>query len=54
VAVSGKDQIYIGRIKKDESFPRSFWIWTVADNLTRGSSVNALEIAEEILSAPPN
>lgn len=54
VAVSGKDQIYIGRIKKDESFPRSFWIWTVADNLTRGSSVNALEIAEEILSASPN
>ena len=54
VAVAGKDQIYIGRIKKDESFPRSFWIWIVADNLTRGSSVNALEIAEEILSAPPN
>ncbi len=54
VAVSGKDQIYIGRIKRDESFPRNFWIWTVADNLTRGSSVNALEIAEEILSALPN
>jgi aspartate-semialdehyde dehydrogenase len=54
VAVAGKDQIYIGRIKKDESFPGSFWIWVVADNLTRGSAVNALEIAEEILSAPTN
>jgi aspartate-semialdehyde dehydrogenase len=54
VAVAGKDQIYIGRIKKDESFPRSFWIWVVADNLTRGSAVNAIEIAEEVLSSPPN
>jgi aspartate-semialdehyde dehydrogenase len=54
VAVAGKDQIYIGRIKKDSSFPRSFWIWVVADNLTRGSAVNALEIAEAVLSRPSN
>jgi aspartate-semialdehyde dehydrogenase len=50
VAVAGKDQIYIGRIKKDASFPKNFWIWSVADNLTRGSAINALEVAEEILS----
>jgi aspartate-semialdehyde dehydrogenase len=54
VAVAGKDKIYIGRIKKDSSFPKSFWIWMVADNLTRGSSVNALEIAETVLSPPQN
>lgn len=54
VAVAGKDQIYIGRIKRDLSFPKSFWIWIVADNLTRGSSVNALEIAEVVLSLPAN
>jgi len=54
VAVAGKDEIYIGRIKKENSFPRSFWIWIVADNLTRGSAVNALEIAEGILSSPTN
>jgi len=54
VAVAGKDQIYIGRIKKEKSFPKSFWIWIVADNLTRGSAVNALEIAEEILSTAKN
>lgn len=50
VAVAGKDKICIGRIKKHESFPRSFWIWIVADNLTRGSSLNAFEIADAILS----
>ena len=54
VAVAGKDQIYVGRIKRDSSFPKSFWIWIVADNLTRGSSVNALEIAEVVLSRQPN
>ncbi len=54
VGVSGKDQIYIGRIKRDSSFPKNFWIWIVADNLTRGSSINALEIAEAVLSLPPN
>jgi aspartate-semialdehyde dehydrogenase len=45
ISVAGKEQIFIGQIKKEESFPNAFWIWTVADNLTRGSAVNALEIA---------
>jgi len=50
VSVAGKDQIHIGPIRKEESFPHSFWIWAVADNLTRGSAVNALEIAERVFS----
>ncbi len=52
VSVAGKDEICIGQIKKDESFPNSFWVWAVTDNLTRGSALNALEIAEIILSEP--
>lgn len=54
VAVAGKEHICVGRIKKDDSFPKSFWIWIVADNLTRGSAINAVEIAEKILSASSN
>jgi aspartate-semialdehyde dehydrogenase len=50
VSVTGKDTIHIGRIKQDHSLPNSFWIWAVADNLTRGSALNAYEVAEEILS----
>lgn len=50
VSVAGKDKIFIGQIKKEKSLPNSFWIWTVADNLTRGSALNAFEIAERILS----
>jgi len=51
VSVTGKDKIHIGRIKKESSPPNSFWIWAVADNLTRGSALNAYEIAGEVLSA---
>ncbi|MBN1224766.1 MAG: hypothetical protein JXB23_16080 [Candidatus Aminicenantes bacterium] len=51
VSVTGKDKIHIGRIKEDSSLPNSFWIWAVADNLTRGSALNAYEIAEEVLSS---
>jgi aspartate-semialdehyde dehydrogenase len=46
VLVAGKDEIFIGQIKKEEAHPNRFWIWTVTDNLTRGSALNAIEILE--------
>jgi aspartate-semialdehyde dehydrogenase len=52
VSVAGEDKICIGQVKKEESFPNSFWIWTVVDNLTRGSALNAFEIAEKIFFGP--
>ncbi len=51
VSVAGKDKIHIGQIKKVDAILNSFWLWVVADNLTRGSALNAFEIAEQILSA---
>lgn len=44
--VAGKDEIFVGRIKKEATVPNKFWIWTVTDNLTRGSALNAFEILE--------
>jgi aspartate-semialdehyde dehydrogenase len=41
---AGKDRIYIGQIKKEDAVPNTFWVWTVTDNLTRGSALNAYEI----------
>jgi aspartate-semialdehyde dehydrogenase len=41
---AGRDEIYIGQIKKEDSIPNQFWVWTVTDNLTRGSALNAYEI----------
>ena len=49
LSVAGKGEIFVGQIKQEESAPRSFWIWLVADNLTRGSALNALEIARKLL-----
>ena len=51
ISVAGKDKIYIGQIKREKSLPNSFWIWSVADNLTLGSALNAYEIAVRILSS---
>lgn len=48
ISVAGKEKIFIGQIKREESLPNSFWIWTVADNLILGSALNAFEIAEKI------
>jgi aspartate-semialdehyde dehydrogenase len=53
ISVAGKDQIFIGQIKKEDAFPKAFWIWTVTDNLTRGSALNALEIARIIFASRP-
>ena len=41
---TGTGEIYIGQIKKEDSVPSQFWVWTVTDNLTRGSALNAYEI----------
>ena len=53
LSVAGKEQIFIGQIKKEESFPNAFWIWTVTDNLTRGSALNAFEIARILYDRKP-
>ncbi len=50
-SVAGKDKIFIGQIKREKSLPNSFWVWSVTDNLKRGSALNAYEIAEKVLSA---
>lgn len=53
MSVAGKEQIFIGQIKKEEARPNAFWIWTVTDNLTRGSALNAVEIAERLVERRP-
>jgi len=44
-SVAGKDRIHLGPVKKDPSIARSYWLWSVADNLTVGSGLNAFGIA---------
>jgi aspartate-semialdehyde dehydrogenase len=43
---AGTDLVYIGRIRRDDSFENSLNIWVVADNVRKGAATNAVQIAE--------
>jgi aspartate-semialdehyde dehydrogenase len=43
---AGRDEVFVGRIRRDESHPRALSMWVVADNLRKGAATNAIQIAE--------
>ncbi|MDG6348396.1 aspartate-semialdehyde dehydrogenase [Luteimonas sp. 8-5] len=45
---SGRDPVYVGRIREDLSHPRGLNLWIVADNIRKGAALNAVQIAELI------
>jgi aspartate-semialdehyde dehydrogenase len=49
IDVSGKDEVYVGRIREDESIPNGLNLWIVSDNLRKGAALNAVQIAEELV-----
>ncbi|GIW79997.1 MAG: aspartate-semialdehyde dehydrogenase [Gemmatales bacterium] len=49
LAAAGKDEVFVGRIRKDPSVPHGLNIWVVADNLRKGAATNAIQIAELLL-----
>ncbi len=46
----GKDEVFVGRIRRDESQPNTLNLWIVADNLRKGAATNAVQIAEYLVS----
>lgn len=46
----GKDETFVGRLRRDESQPNSLNMWIVADNLRKGAATNAIQIAEYLLA----
>lgn len=44
-----KDEVFIGRIRRDESQPKTLNLWIVSDNLRKGAATNAVQIAEYLL-----
>ena len=42
----GKDEVFVGRIRRDRSNPKTLNLWIVADNLRKGAATNAVQIAE--------
>jgi aspartate-semialdehyde dehydrogenase len=46
---AGRDEVFVGRIRRDESNPRTLNLWVVGDNLRKGAATNAIQIAELLL-----
>ena len=47
---AGHDEVFVGRIRRDESVDNGVNLWVVADNIRKGAATNAAQIAQEIIS----
>lgn len=47
---TGKDEVFVGRIRKDDSLDNTFHIWVTSDNLLKGAALNTVQILEQVLS----
>ncbi|MDA8352361.1 MAG: aspartate-semialdehyde dehydrogenase [Firmicutes bacterium] len=47
----GRDDVFVGRVRKDIAHPRGLNLWVVADNLLKGAATNAVQIAERLVQA---
>lgn len=45
----GKDEVFVGRIRRDLSIPSGINLWVVADNIRKGAATNAVQIAEKLI-----
>jgi aspartate-semialdehyde dehydrogenase len=45
-----RDEVFVGRIRRDESQPKTMNMWIVSDNLRKGAATNAIQIAEYLMS----
>jgi aspartate-semialdehyde dehydrogenase len=51
IDAAGKDDVYVGRIREDDSVENGLNFWVVADNLRKGAALNAVQIAELLIKA---
>ncbi len=50
VYVSGRDEVFVGRIRPDHSVPYGINMWVVADNIRKGAATNSIQIAEALIA----
>ncbi len=50
IYAEGKDDVFVGRIRRDESQEKSINIWVVSDNLRKGAATNTIQIAEYLVA----
>jgi len=46
---AGRDEVFVGRIRRDESLDSGINMWVVSDNIRKGAATNAVQIAEELI-----
>jgi aspartate-semialdehyde dehydrogenase len=46
----GRDEVFVGRVRRDASHPRGLAMWIVSDNLRKGAATNAVQIAESLVT----
>lgn len=49
IHAEGKDEVFVGRIRRDESVENAVNLWIVADNLRKGAATNTIQIAEYLI-----
>jgi len=47
--IEDKDEVFIGRIRRDPYVKNGLWLWVVSDNLRKGAALNAIQIAESLI-----
>jgi aspartate-semialdehyde dehydrogenase len=50
IIAEGKDEVFVGRIRRDESVENGVNLWVVADNIRKGAATNAIQIMEELMT----
>ncbi len=50
IYAQGKDDVFVGRLRRDESQPNTLNMWIVADNLRKGAATNTVQIAEYLIA----
>ena len=46
-----KDEVFVGRLRRDPSQPRTLNLWVVADNIRKGAATNAVQIMESLINS---
>jgi len=51
LSAEGRDEVFVGRVRRDPTVPHGLLLWIVADNLRKGAATNAVQIAELLLGS---
>lgn len=49
--VKGKDEVFVGRIRRDNTIENGLNLWVVSDNIRKGAATNAIQIAEILINS---